>query len=93
MRVYQIAILTVASGDPPSATLLINASDLSQFSFYQRGSVGEFMTFMAKTVAERTQSTQRQSVQEGAYTAHCYNRGGSNDLTGASHRYRCSRHN
>ena len=84
MRVYQLAILTVQSGDPPSATVLVSASDLSQFSFYQRGSVGEFMTFMSKTVAERTQPSQRQSVQESTYTAHCYNRGGSGDLTGAS---------
>ena len=83
MRVYQISILTVAPGDPPSATSLVSTSDLSQFSFYQRGSVGEFMIFMAKTVAERTQPAQRQSVQEGTYTAHCYNRGGPGDLTGA----------
>lgn len=81
MRVYQLAILTVAAGDPPSATILVSASDLSQFSFYQRGSVGEFMTFMSKTVSERTQPTQRQSVQENNYTAHCYNRG---DLSGPS---------
>lgn len=81
MKVYQLAVLTVAPGDPPSATVLVSASDLSQFSFYQRGSVSEFMTFMSKTVSERTQPTQRQSVQENNYTAHCYNRG---DLSGAS---------
>jgi synaptobrevin family protein YKT6 len=84
MRVYQLAILSVAQGDPPSATVLVSASDLSQFSFYQRGSVGEFMTFMAKTVAERTQPSQRQSVQENTYTAHCYNMGGAANLTGPS---------
>ena len=78
---YQLAVLTVAPGDPPSATVLVSVSDLSQFSFYQRGSVAEFMTFMSKTVSERTQPTQRQSVQENNYTAHCYNRG---DLSGAS---------
>jgi synaptobrevin family protein YKT6 len=84
MRVYQLAVLTVVPGDPPSATILVSASDLSQFSFYQRGSVGEFMTFMSKTVAERTLPSQRQSVQEGTYTAHCYNQGGPGDLTGTS---------
>lgn len=77
---YQLAILTVTPGDPPSATVLVSVSDLSQFSFYQRGSVAEFMTFMSKTVSERTLPTQRQSVQENNYTAHCYNRG---DLSGA----------
>lgn len=33
------------------------------------------MTFMAKTVAERTSVGQRQSVQENSYTAHVYNSG------------------
>ncbi|KAJ7853501.1 snare protein YKT6 [Mycena olivaceomarginata] len=58
---------------PPSgsSTLLSNTNDLSSFSFYQKGSVGEFMTFFSKT---------RQSVQENTYTAHVYNRGGSEQL-------------
>jgi len=81
MRVYQLAILTVAAGDPPSALVLVSTSDLSQFSFYQRGSVGEFMVFLSKTVAERTQPSQRQSVQENAYVAHCYNQGGAGNLS------------
>lgn len=33
------------------------------------------MSFMSKTVAERTGAGQRQSVQENNYTAHVYNRG------------------
>lgn len=37
-------------------------------------SVGEFMTFLARTVAERTPPGQRQSVQENNYTAHVYHR-------------------
>lgn len=36
------------------------------------------MTFMAKTVAERTAAGQRQSVQENSYTAHVYNSGQDN---------------
>ncbi|KDQ08041.1 hypothetical protein BOTBODRAFT_38258 [Botryobasidium botryosum FD-172 SS1] len=80
MKVYSISITQV----PPNgnSTLLVSASDLSSFSFYQRGSVGEFMTFMSKTVAERTPQGQRQSVQENAYTAHVYNRGGTEQLAG-----------
>lgn len=75
MKLYQLSILEVTDG---SAKLLSSAADLSSFSFYQRGSVGEFMTFMAKTVAERTAVGQRQSVQENSYTAHVYNAGREN---------------
>jgi len=38
------------------------------------------MSFFSKTVAERTPPGQRQSVQENNYTAHVYNRGGSDQL-------------
>jgi hypothetical protein len=81
MKVYHIAVVLA----PPSgaSTTLCSASDLSSFSFYQRGSVGEFMSFMSKTVAERTAQGQRQSVQENNYVAHVYNRGGAEQLAGA----------
>lgn len=80
MKIYSISVLLA----PPSgaSTLLSNASDLSSFSFYQKGSVGEFMSFFSKTVAERTPQGQRQSVQENNYTAHVYNRGGAEQLAG-----------
>jgi synaptobrevin family protein YKT6 len=71
---------------PPegSTTSLSSASDLSSFSFFQRGSIEEFMTFFAKTVSERTAQGQRQSVQENNYIAHVYNRGGTEQLCGTS---------
>jgi len=72
MKLYHLSLLEVTDGN---AKALSTTSDLSSFSFYQRGSVGEFMTFMAKTVAERTAVGQRQSVQENSYTAHVYNAG------------------
>lgn len=80
MKLYQLSILEVTDGN---AKALSTASDMSSFSFYQRGSVTEFMTFMAKTVAERTAVGQRQSVQENSYTAHVYNAGREN-LAGES---------
>jgi len=40
------------------------------------------MTFFSKTVADRTQQGQRQSIQENSYTAHVYNRGGAEQLVG-----------
>ncbi|KZP07579.1 snare protein YKT6 [Athelia psychrophila] len=78
MKVFALSILQVPSAG--TSTVLSSASDLSSFSFYQKGSVGEFLTFMSKTVAERTPATQRQSVQENNYTAHVYNRGGAEQL-------------
>jgi synaptobrevin family protein YKT6 len=80
MKVFSISVLLA----PPSgaSTLLSSANELSSFSFYQKGSVGEFMSFFSKTVAERTPQGQRQSVQENNYTAHVYNRGGPEQLAG-----------
>jgi hypothetical protein len=80
MKVYSLSVILA----PPNgtSTVLSAASDLSSFSFYQKGSVGEFMSFFSKTVAERTPQTQRQSVQENNYTAHVYNRGGAEQLVG-----------
>jgi synaptobrevin homolog YKT6 len=80
MKVFALAILSAPPSE--SATTLSSASDLSSFSFYQRGSVGEFLQFFSKTVAERTKQGQRQSVQENTYTAHVYNRGGTEQLAG-----------
>ncbi|KAL0576477.1 palmitoyltransferase [Marasmius crinis-equi] len=80
MKIYSISVVLA----PPSgaSTILSSATDLAQFSFYQRGSVSEFMTFMSKTVAERTPQGQRSSVQENNYVAHVYNRGGAEQLAG-----------
>ena len=82
MKVFSLAIVLTPPGK--SATVLCSASDLSSFSFYQRGSIAEFMKFFTTTVAERTQQGQRQSIQEGSHTAHVYNRGGAEQLAGSS---------
>lgn len=80
VKIFSLSVVLA----PPSGscTVLSNATDLSSFSFYQRGSVGEFMTFLSRTVAERTPQGQRQSVQENNYVAHVYNRGGAEQLAG-----------
>ncbi|EIW56083.1 snare protein YKT6 [Trametes versicolor FP-101664 SS1] len=80
MKVFSLAVVLA----PPNGTctILTSASDLSSFSFYQRGSVAEFMSFFTKTISERTPQGQRQSVQENSYTAHVYNRGGAEQLAG-----------
>lgn len=48
MKVYALSLLSVTSGTPAQATVLGSSQDLSSFSFYQRGSVGEFMNFFTK---------------------------------------------
>jgi synaptobrevin family protein YKT6 len=80
MKIYSISVVLA----PPSgaSVTLSSVNDLSSFSFYQRGSVGEFLSFFTKTVAERTAQGQRQSIQENSYTAHVYNRGGAEQLAG-----------
>lgn len=85
MKVYSLTVLSVTSGTPAQATVLGSANDLSSFSFYQRGSVGEFMTFFTKvshrgcqrrltcqTVAERTAPNQPSTVEENNYKAHVF---------------------
>lgn len=57
--------LSVLYKNPTSATTLKAAYDVDRFSFFQRGSVKEFMTFISKTIVERTQNCSRQSVKEG----------------------------
>ena len=80
MKIYSISVFEAPSRG--NATSLTAVSDLSSYSFYQRGSVQEFMKFFSKTVVERTQQGQRQSVQENLYTFHSYNRGGAEQLAG-----------
>lgn len=48
MKVFSLSLLSVTSASPAQAALLGTAQDLSSFSFYQRGSVGEFMGFFTK---------------------------------------------
>ncbi|KAG7444284.1 snare protein YKT6 [Guyanagaster necrorhizus] len=80
MKLFSISVILA----PPSGqcTVLSSVNDLSSYSFYQKGSVSEFMTFFSRTVAERTAQGQRQSIQENNYTAYVYNRGGAEQLAG-----------
>ncbi|KAG6369923.1 snare protein YKT6 [Boletus reticuloceps] len=78
MKIFSISIVLAPPGSP--STTLSTASDVSSFTFYQRGSVNEFLTFFTKTVVDRTAQGQRQSVQENNHTAHVYNRGGVEQL-------------
>ncbi|KAL1372149.1 hypothetical protein HN51_002297 [Arachis hypogaea] len=65
---------TTTDGSDP--LILANATDVSQFGYFQRSSVREFIVFIARTVAKRTPQGQRQSVQHEEYKVHAYNRNG-----------------
>ncbi|KAG2336623.1 snare protein YKT6 [Suillus weaverae] len=78
MKIFSLSVVLAPSSGPCS--ILSSTSDVSSFSFYQRGSVSEFLTFFTKTVVERTPQGQRQSVQENNYTAHVYNKSGAEQL-------------
>lgn len=70
MKLLSIQVLALSNG---GAVPLSQVSDLSSFSFLQRPSISEFLSFLSRTVAERTTPGQRQSVQKDSYTAHVYN--------------------
>ncbi|KAK3368125.1 Longin-like domain-containing protein [Podospora didyma] len=56
------------------AVQLCGAHELREFSRFTRNEYGNFMTMISKTVAERTNPSQRQSVEEQDYVVHCYAR-------------------
>ncbi|KAJ8927326.1 hypothetical protein NQ314_020224 [Rhamnusium bicolor] len=69
VKLYCISILYKGA---TNATWLKSAFELQSFSFFQRGSVQEFMSFFCKTIVERTIPASRQSVKEGEYMCHVY---------------------
>ncbi|KAF2203386.1 snare-like protein [Delitschia confertaspora ATCC 74209] len=71
MKILYIGIL---KNEAKPAVELCAEQDLSSYSRFTRGSIGEFMTLFSKTVAERTKPGQRQDVEEQSYTFHAYGR-------------------
>lgn len=74
MKLTAIALLKW-NGDKEPVSFGMGA-DLSSFGFFQRGSVKEMLTFVARTVAKRTLIGQRQTVQNEEYYCHAFNRDG-----------------
>lgn len=72
MKIYYIGIFS--NRESNKSLELTEVKDLSQFGFFERSSVGQFMTFFSETVASRTQKGQRQSIEEGNYVGHVYAR-------------------
>lgn len=77
-----VAVLIFANQPGQQAVPLLSAWDLNSFSWMQRGTVQDMMAFMAKTVSERTQPTQRQSIQENTFTAHVHMRPAVDGVSG-----------
>uniref|UniRef100_A0A671Y4I5 YKT6 v-SNARE homolog (S. cerevisiae) n=1 Tax=Sparus aurata TaxID=8175 RepID=A0A671Y4I5_SPAAU len=61
MKLYSLSILHKGA---TKANLLKAAYDLSSFSFFQRSSIQEFMTFTSALIVERTTQGSRASVKE-----------------------------
>lgn len=64
------------NGPDKEPTQLGAAADLSTFGYFQRGTVGEMLTFVGRTVARKTQVGQRQTVQQEEYYCHAFNKDG-----------------
>jgi len=71
MKLYYVGVL---DNTKKPALQLCAAHELSDFSRFTRNEYGNFMTMISKTVAERTEAGQRQSVEEQDYVVHCYAR-------------------
>ncbi|KAG8141420.1 putative Synaptobrevin YKT6-B-like protein [Naja naja] len=69
MKLYSLSVLY--KGDP-KVHLLKAAYDVSSFSFFQRSSVQEFMTFTSQLIVERSELGSRASVKEQEYLCHVY---------------------
>ncbi|CAG9806162.1 unnamed protein product [Chironomus riparius] len=69
VKLYAISIFFKASEE---AKVLKSHYDLQSFSFFQRGSVQEFIQFASKTITERTSPCTRQSVKQDVYMCHVY---------------------
>lgn len=69
VKLYAISIFFKASDE---AKVLKSHYDLQSFSFFQRGSVQEFIQFASKTITERTSPCTRQSVKQDVYMCHVY---------------------
>ena len=70
------SLVVLYKGDA-QAHILKAGYDLQSFSFFQRGSVQEFIQFTAKILAERTGVCSRQSVKESEYMCHVFVRNDS----------------
>lgn len=77
MKLFSLSVLYKGT---TKSNLLKAAYDVSSFSFFQRSSIQEFMTFTSALLVERSAIGSRASVKEQDYLCHVYVR---NDKLGA----------
>lgn len=71
MRVYSISILKADPKRPDGKpTILCGGQDVSDWSFFTRSSIRDFMVFTTRTVYQKVK-TAKSSVQEKEYFCHC----------------------
>lgn len=70
----KLRYIGIIRNDSSPSFELCAEKELTEYSRFTRGSIGEFMTLFAKTVAERTKPGQRQDVEEQDHTFHAYGR-------------------
>eukprot|EP00897_Mesotaenium_endlicherianum_P009291 jgi/Mesen1/8390/ME000468S07816 len=85
MKITGILLLRVNGDEDP--VVLGNATDVSNFGYFQRSSVREVIVFVGRTIAKRTPAGRRQSVEHEEYMVHCHNRGGLCGLVFANAAY------
>lgn len=71
MKLTAIAILK-SNGAEKTPTILGLAAELSNFGYFQRGPVKEMITFVTRTIVQRTQLGQRQTVKHEDYFCHVH---------------------
>ncbi|XP_062913235.1 synaptobrevin homolog YKT6 [Mobula hypostoma] len=74
MKLYSLSVLYKGA---TKVNLLKAAYDVSSFSFFQRSSVQEFMTFTSQLIVERSEKGNRAAVKEQDYLCHVYIRNDS----------------
>lgn len=60
------------NGDATTPIYLGMACDVNHFGYFQRGSVKEGLHFLGRTIVQRTQPGQRQSVKTEGYLCHVH---------------------
>mmetsp|Transcript_11767 Transcript_11767/g.32067 ORF Transcript_11767/g.32067 Transcript_11767/m.32067 type:complete len:202 (+) Transcript_11767:1825-2430(+) len=77
MKLTGIALLRWNGQDTPP-TVLGSAIDVNNFGYFQRPAVREGIVFIARTIVQRTQPGQRQTVKTEEYFCHVYVKADSN---------------
>lgn len=69
MKIVAVALYRHRGGEVEPVCMGL-AAELSSFGYFQRSSVKEMITFLARTIVQRTQPGQRQTVKQDDYYCH-----------------------